>query len=248
MLTVAFPSSPTQLSDREGALLGARAPACQAGRRPRSGDRRLLLDGLFYVLRRGGQWRLLPRAYGPWSTVYASFRMWRRAGVWERIPTTLRGRVRPAAGRHPTPSAAINDTHSVTTTARGGPHGSDGAKKLSRRQRHRLVDTLLGVGHGVRVPPADRQDRAGACQLLPALTAFLPRREVIWAVTADGGPLPTGVYDSLGGRAPIARAAWRTGAVAAGGPGASHPAPRRPASPKTLGGGENPTTLPTIRS
>jgi transposase len=95
----------------------------------------------FYVLRSGCQWRMLPRRFGPWSTVYAYFRSWRLVGVWEGLQTTLREQVRRQAGREPTPSAAILDTQSVKTTERGGPHGYDGAKKLSGRKRHLLVDT-----------------------------------------------------------------------------------------------------------
>jgi putative transposase len=75
MLTAAFPCYPTQLSDREGALLAPVLPPAKPCGRPRSVDLRLILDGLFPVLRSGGQWRLLPHAYGPWSTVYASLRL-----------------------------------------------------------------------------------------------------------------------------------------------------------------------------
>ncbi len=45
---------------------------------PRSVNLRRILAGVFHVLRSGGQWRLLPREYGPWSTVYGYFRSWRR--------------------------------------------------------------------------------------------------------------------------------------------------------------------------
>src|SRR4051812_24276688 len=68
--------------------------------------------------------------------------MWRLDGTWEKINATLRERIRTSTGRDPQPSAGILDTQSVKTTSVGGIRGYDGAKKLSGRKRHLLVDTL----------------------------------------------------------------------------------------------------------
>jgi putative transposase len=99
---------PSDLSDREWALVEPLLPSAKSGGRPRSVNLRVILNGVFYLLRTGCAWRYVPREYGPWSTVFPYFRSWRRSGVWERIPAVLRERVRRAAGREPTPSATVN--------------------------------------------------------------------------------------------------------------------------------------------
>ncbi len=113
-VAASLPSAyPSGLSDREWAILVPLLPPSKPGGRPRSVDLRRILDGIFQVLRSGCQWRLLPRDYGPWSTVYAYLRAWRLDGTWELVHTTLRERLRQQVGRQPTPSAAILASQSV---------------------------------------------------------------------------------------------------------------------------------------
>ena len=110
------------LSDEQFALLEPMIRPARPGGRPRTTDMRRLLDGLFYLVRTGCQWRHLPPppAFPPWRTVYGYMRAFEGAGVWEAIRHRLVVMLREREGREPSPTAAIVDTQSVRTTEKGG--------------------------------------------------------------------------------------------------------------------------------
>ena len=80
----------TDLSEEEWAILQPLVPQAKPGGRPRTHQTRELLDAIFYVVRSGCAWRLLPHDFPPWQTAYHYFRVWRIDGTWERIHATLR--------------------------------------------------------------------------------------------------------------------------------------------------------------
>ena len=82
---------PTDLTDTEWTILTPFIPAAKPGGRPRTTDLREVVNAIFYVLRGGCQWRLLPTDFPPHQIVYHYFWTWRCAGVWERMHDTLRG-------------------------------------------------------------------------------------------------------------------------------------------------------------
>lgn len=116
----AAPRYPSDMTAEEWRVLEPLIPPAKAGGRPRGVDMRAVINGIFYVLRSGGAWRMLPHDFPPWPTVYYYFWRWRGDGTWERLQDSLRTQVRERAGREASPSAAIIDSQSVKTTEKGG--------------------------------------------------------------------------------------------------------------------------------
>jgi putative transposase len=188
---------PSDLTDCQWNLIKDLLPAAKTRGRPRELDMRQVLNAILYVIVGGIQWRMLPKEFPNWQSVYYYFRLWRRDGTWRRLHDTLRARLRRQAGRHKHPTAGCLDSQSVKTTSVPGERGYDAAKNVKGRKRHILVDTL-GLLLVVAVTVASLPERDGARLLFARLTGSCKKLRRIWVDGGYRGPWTNWVAERFG--------------------------------------------------
>lgn len=176
---------PSDLTDAQWALIDPLLPSPSTIGRPEKHDRREIVNAILYLDRAGCAWRLLPKCFPPWETVYWHWARWKADGTVDRLHDALRDKLRDAQGRDPMASGGIVDSQSVKggDTVGGGTRGFDAGKRINGRKRHVVVDTL-GLLLAIVVTAASVQDRDGGKLVLERLRFTMPSVAVVFA---DGG-------------------------------------------------------------
>lgn len=163
---------PSDVSDEEWAFVSPYLTLMKEDAPQREHSLREVFNALRWMVRSGSPWRYLPNDFPRWDVVYQQTQRWLKAGVFEAMVEDLRMVLRVFDKRKPTPSAAIYDSRTLSSTPRhldtstpesGARAGYNGHKKTKGSKVHIAkvhiaVDTL---GHllALKVTPANQDDR-----------------------------------------------------------------------------------------
>ncbi|WP_193200633.1 IS5 family transposase [Nostoc sp. MG11] len=181
----------SDLSDLEWEILAPLIPPAKSGGHPRTTDMREVCNAIYYHLKTGCQWDMLPGDFPASSTVYSYYRKWQKRGILEELNHTLRDRLREKIGRSAQPSAIAADSQSVKTTGKKGDvYGFDGGKLVKGRKRSSIVDSL-GLLLKVIVSEGNAGERVLAAYALMELAEerpeLLEKVEVMWVDSGYDG-------------------------------------------------------------
>ena len=172
---------PTDLTNAQWENLLPYLPEPSSLGRPLKWEMRSIINAMFYIVKLGCQWRMLPHQI----TVYSHFRKWKIDGTWFMIHQALHEQTRRDVGKVPSPTVAIIDSQSVKTTELATSRGFDAHKKVKGRKRHIVTDTI-GIPLGVKVTDANISDNQVAIELLTEIFSW---QITIQLVCADAGYL-----------------------------------------------------------
>lgn len=152
-------SYPSDVSDEEWYFVAPYLTLMKEDAPQRHHDLREVFNALRWMVRSGSPWRYLPGDFPRWEVVYQQTQRWLEAGCFEAMVHDLRLALRALKEREPSPSAAVYDSRTLSSTPESGARaGYNGHKRCKGSKVHVAVDTL---GHllALTITPANENDR-----------------------------------------------------------------------------------------
>ena len=128
-------SYPSNLTNKEWEIIEPYILQGKMGR-PRENDIRDVINAIFYIVRGGNQWRMMPKDFPNWKTVYDYFLRWRKNGMWNTIHDSLREACRKKVKKEKSPSVGIIDSQSVKTVQK------EGSMVMMQAKRQKVVNVI----------------------------------------------------------------------------------------------------------
>ena len=112
------------------------------------------MNAIMYLVKTGCQWRMLPKDFPPYNTVFYYFNKWKLEGVFDELMDKLHVIVRNLMGREDTPSLGILDSRSIKSSHHvDSDRGIDGNKKIKGQKLIDDARTKLGAEFKVVLRP-----------------------------------------------------------------------------------------------
>ena len=115
-----------ELSDEQYARIAPLLPQSSGKAGHPWNEHHPILNGLFWKLHTGAQWRDIPERYGPWQTIYDRYVRWRRDGTWERVLQALQIRL-DREGRIDWQQWSVDSTSIRASRSAGGARKKKGS-------------------------------------------------------------------------------------------------------------------------
>lgn len=165
--------------------------------RKRKHDLKEIFNGIFYLVKTGCQWRMLPKDYPKWELVYYYFRKWSFYEEFDLLLSRLRESVRVKRNQNKEPSLGIIDSQSVKWGNNKALNNIDGNKKIKGIKRHVIVDKN-GFLIAVMVTVANIHDSKAAYLLMRVLKELCSSVKTIIADGGYRGELAKNIKESFG--------------------------------------------------
>jgi len=128
-------------------------------------DDRRVLNGIFWVLRTGSPWRVLPERYGPFTTVYNRFNRWSKAGVRVQV---FEGLAEKSPDSMQVIDRSIIRAHQQAAAQKGGADHTLGRSRGGLSTKIGAMVDHRGLPLAITLSPGQASDKRAVAELLAA--------------------------------------------------------------------------------